>query len=275
MENPLHLYDGTRLSGFVTAEENQPPRQCSNCIFYKHDHCEHPVVMIDCEVPGEHGKPKPVEDDDCCNGFQSPGKTLLYGLRHGTTEANEEGLHRGWAEIPLDDKGRNEAEEACEFLADKGIMAIYCSDLERAVETATIIGDALGLEPVGDFRLRPINKGDFQGEKKDDTKEAFDHYVKHPDEQIPGGESINEFNERYEQALDQYLCEGETSGPILIVTHNSNCIGAIHYLNDDQGKEADNEIVQPGGVFKISKKKDKMRFEVVFKEGDEDSVSGS
>ena len=50
--------DGTKLSGLVTNEENQPPRECHNCIWYKSDHCTHPVVMNDDEVLGPKGEPK-------------------------------------------------------------------------------------------------------------------------------------------------------------------------------------------------------------------------
>src|SRR5258708_40164023 len=130
------LPDGSKLSGFVTSEENQPPRDCGHCVFYKHDHCHHPVVMVDCEVPGDSGKPKPVQDDYCCNFFKSHGKTLVYALRHGTTQLNEDNKFRGWIDISLDDKGRTDAEAAAEFLKDKGIIAIRCSDLARAIETA-------------------------------------------------------------------------------------------------------------------------------------------
>lgn len=63
--------DGTDLSGFVTAKENKPPRECGNCKWMKDAHCEHPLVMIDPEVNGEQGKPKPVDADDCCDNFQS------------------------------------------------------------------------------------------------------------------------------------------------------------------------------------------------------------
>ncbi len=66
------LPDGTKLSGFVTAKENRPPRECGHCIHYSKDHCEHPVIMEDPEVKGEQGKPKPVGDRDCCNFFKSP-----------------------------------------------------------------------------------------------------------------------------------------------------------------------------------------------------------
>ncbi len=63
--------DGTEISGFVTAEENKPPRECGNCRWMKDASCHHPLVMIDPQVKGEAGKPKPVDDDDCCDNFQS------------------------------------------------------------------------------------------------------------------------------------------------------------------------------------------------------------
>lgn len=62
--------DGTSLSGFVTAKENRPPRECGNCRWMKDGHCHNPLVMIDPEVAGEAGKPKPVDHDDCCDNFQ-------------------------------------------------------------------------------------------------------------------------------------------------------------------------------------------------------------
>lgn len=63
--------DGTKLSGFVTAKENKPPRECGNCKWMKDSACTHPLVMIDPEVSGENGKPKSVDADDCCNNFQN------------------------------------------------------------------------------------------------------------------------------------------------------------------------------------------------------------
>lgn len=268
------LPSGTRLTGFVSAEENEPPRQCDHCVWYKHDLCHNPLVMIDCEIPGEDGKPKPVLDDDCCNLFQSPGKTLIYGLRHGTTKLNEEGKHRGWMEVPLDDKGVDDAHEAAEQLADAGIRKIYCSDLERAMDTADIVGTKLGVEPCPDFRLRPWNKGSFQGESKVETKDDFQYYIDNPDEPVPGGESLNDFTTRYYEALEQYLAEAEEEGVILLVFHTSNAIATANYVKETDRKEADREVVAPGGILKVARKKEKLIFEPLFKtEGD--SLSGS
>jgi broad specificity phosphatase PhoE len=194
--------------------------------------------------------------------------TILYGLRHGTTDMNEQGLHRGWEDVPLDDDGREDASEAALTLDGRGIKAIYSSDLGRAKETARIVAKKLKLKVIVDFRLRPWNKGDFQGEPKDETKEAFDYYVNHPDKKVPGGESLDSFNKRYEEALDEYIKQGKDDGPILLVSHNSNMIGTVHYLNDDKGKEADKEVVQPGGIFELCDNVGDLEFEIIFKKGD-------
>lgn len=63
--------DGTSLSGFVTEKDNKPPRECGNCKWMKAEACTHPLVMIDPEVKGVSGKPKPVDSDDCCDNFQN------------------------------------------------------------------------------------------------------------------------------------------------------------------------------------------------------------
>lgn len=68
---------GTKASGFVTAEENKPPRECWNCIHYNLDvmACYNEDVMNDPEK-------KPIANDDgsipagyfdCSNYFRSRG----------------------------------------------------------------------------------------------------------------------------------------------------------------------------------------------------------
>jgi probable phosphoglycerate mutase len=267
----LILTDGTKISGFVTAEQNQPPRQCDHCVWYKHDHCHNPLVMIDDAVPGDSGKPKPVNDDDCCNGFQSVGKVLVYALRHGTTELNTDNKFRGWVDVPLDEQGRKDAEEAAEFLEDKGITMIYCSDLIRAQETAKIVGEKLGLNPISDYRLRPWNVGSLSGEDKDENKDILDHHIDHPDQPLPQGESLDEFGERTQEAIDYYLDEARSEGVKLLVFHTSN---VIQLENLCKGKGADgrpeaNDSVHPGGIVVVTEKKGKLSSKPVLKDNGE------
>ena len=260
------------MSGFVTSEENQPPRQCDHCVHYKADHCHHPVVMADPQVPGDENKPKPVEDDWCCNFFKSPGKTLLFALRHGTTELNEDGKFRGWINVPLDEKGRKDALEAAQFLKDKGITMVYCSDLDRACETAQIVCDELGLgDPTPDVRLRPWDVGELSGQDKEANRPTLEYHIDHPEEPIPGGESLAEFGERTQQAIDYYLEEARHEGVKLLVFHTSNVIQLENFCKGEgaEGRPESKDSVLPGGVVQVEEKKGKLTCKPVLKEDGE------
>lgn len=259
---------GTKLSGFVSEEENMPPRECHNCIFYKHDLCHHPIVMIDPEVPGENGKPKPVGDKFCCNFFQSPGRTLFFVVRHGETELNAGNRFRGWVDVALDKNGRKQAEQAAEFLRGKGIREVYCSDLERAVETAEIICKILGLNPpVHDFRLRPWNMGELAGqEKSEENKKQLEEYVDNSSWVIPEGESLDQFSDRVQAAIDFYVQEARDEGIKLLVTHTSDVIQVDRYCQNEKATkppDMDDDLVKPGGVLKVTEKRSQLKSESV------------
>lgn len=70
-------FDGTQLSGFVTAKDNPPPRECGMCRWYDQDHCEHPSVNADDAVGPMYGYRRNdkgkwmVKPFDCCDNFQS------------------------------------------------------------------------------------------------------------------------------------------------------------------------------------------------------------
>lgn len=63
----------------------------------------------------------------------------LYLVRHGQTNWNLEGRIQGQTNIPLNDKGRKQAQQAKEKLQNIPIDLIICSPLMRARETAEII----------------------------------------------------------------------------------------------------------------------------------------
>lgn len=75
--------------------------------------------------------------------LQPPGSLIL--VRHGQSTWNDENRFTGWANVPLNDKGREEAVDAAEvLLAEKGLRidSCYTSVLKRSVDTAKIILDA-------------------------------------------------------------------------------------------------------------------------------------
>lgn len=70
--------DGTALSGFVTKEENPPPRSCWNCRNFQRDpqtylgECTHILVRIDPQLQKrkQTNGTIAVGDEDCCNNYR-------------------------------------------------------------------------------------------------------------------------------------------------------------------------------------------------------------
>jgi len=70
----------------------------------------------------------------------------LVLIRHGETDWNAAGRLQGRTDVPLNDVGRAQARQAGAALAGGGWDLLVSSPLQRAVETATLIGAAAGLE---------------------------------------------------------------------------------------------------------------------------------
>jgi len=72
----------------------------------------------------------------------APGQLIL--VRHGQSQWNLENRFTGWANVPLSERGRDEARQAAELLLSEDIEidVCYTSVLERAAETAAICLDA-------------------------------------------------------------------------------------------------------------------------------------
>lgn len=85
----------------------------------------------------------------------------LYVVRHGQSEANLEERHAGWRSVPLTACGRQQAEMAQRNLSGVVFDRVYCSDLQRAKETAAIaLPDCT---PVYTPALREICVGKLDG----------------------------------------------------------------------------------------------------------------
>ena len=94
--------------------------------------------------------------------------TTLILVRHGETAGNQTGRFQTY-DTPLAEEGRAQARRLAERIAAEGpVDAIYSSDLARARETAAILGERLGVEPVLDPGLRELDVGDWKGLLRDE-----------------------------------------------------------------------------------------------------------
>jgi broad specificity phosphatase PhoE len=91
--------------------------------------------------------------------------TRLLLLRHGESEWNAQGRWQGWADPPLSELGRRQAEEAGRRLQGEGFTALASSDLVRARRTAELAAATMGL--AGDLHidadLREFDVGVWSG----------------------------------------------------------------------------------------------------------------
>jgi broad specificity phosphatase PhoE len=64
---------------------------------------------------------------------------MIYVVRHGQTDWNLEGRFQGRIDIPLNEKGKNQAKKTKEKLEGIEFDKVFSSPLKRALETAQII----------------------------------------------------------------------------------------------------------------------------------------
>jgi broad specificity phosphatase PhoE len=154
--------------------------------------------------------------------------TTILLARHGETDWNAVGRWQGHTDRPLTERGRHQAAELAERLADVELDAIYSSDLLRAVETAEPVAKRLGLRLQTLPELREVDVGTWAGLTRDEVAERFpDGFRRWSDWQTgwENGETYEEMGERVVGAILRLA--GEHPGErILVVSHG----GAIRAL---------------------------------------------
>jgi broad specificity phosphatase PhoE len=145
----------------------------------------------------------------------------VYLARHGQTAYNREGRFQGQQAVPLDETGRRQAAELAERAAAHGFVALWCSTLLRARETAAVVAAAIGLEPRYDERLMETDAGDWTDRPFADVQaeapELFAKFVAgNPTFAFPGGESFAQQEVRVGAALDEVEAGAL---PALVVCH--------------------------------------------------------
>jgi broad specificity phosphatase PhoE len=147
--------------------------------------------------------------------------TTLLLARHGETEWNAKHRWQGFTGPSLNERGRRQAAELAERLAEASIDAIYSSDTIRAVETAEIVAARLNLEIREDLRLREVNFGAWEGLTRREINERYSGALDEWDTcklaAPPGGETDLEMAERVLAAVYE-IAERHRDARVLVVT---------------------------------------------------------
>lgn len=102
----------------------------------------------------------------------------LVLLRHGESDWNAKNLFTGWVDVPLSEKGTEEALRGGRLLAERGLLpdVVHTSVLRRAITTANLALDVCDRHwvPVKrHWRLNERHYGALQGKNKKQTLEQF------------------------------------------------------------------------------------------------------
>ncbi len=149
-------------------------------------------------------------------------------VRHGESIWNAEGRWQGAADPPLSDDGRAQARQLASLLEDVGVDNVASSDLVRALETATIVADALGLpKPAVDPRWRERDVGEISGHTREEIEAKWpgllEQWRRGELESMPGGEK--DITQRVVEALEA-VATAPTGACTLVLTHGG-VIGAV------------------------------------------------
>jgi probable phosphoglycerate mutase len=169
----------------------------------------------------------------------------IWLARHGETDANAEGRVQGSIDSPLNERGREQALALAREAEPLGLRALYTSHLQRARETAAIVGAELGLEPSIDQRFAESWRGEWEGRliadiKREDPDAWAGSLAIDPAFRFPGGESLEEHAARVEAALAD-VARGPL--PALVICHG----GTIRRVLASRRPEQLSDLAVPNG----------------------------
>ena len=151
--------------------------------------------------------------------------TRVVAVRHGETDWNRQRRMQGWAPVPLNETGREQARATGAWLSETyDFDRVLSSDLLRSEQTTELLIEARDDVPVSfESALRERHLGVYQGLSYADVEDRYptfglDETAYRATDAVPeGGESFREVENRVTQRFDDLTTtDAET---VLLVTH--------------------------------------------------------
>jgi broad specificity phosphatase PhoE len=167
----------------------------------------------------------------------------IFLVRHGETDWNRSGQIMGARPVPLNQTGEAQARGLAQFLKRRSTQHdgplgpvqpvlrfppfaeepchLLSSPVHRALQTAHVLGHALGLTVQTEAGLSEIGVGAWEGRYWDDLGDdpSRRQYYSHPSEaRPPGGETFHEVQSRAIAVVNRIL-EQRARGTFILVSH--------------------------------------------------------
>jgi len=191
----------------------------------------------------------------------------LVLVRHGESTANRNNEFTGWTDVPLTPKGRQQAKQVGQKLAERQILfnQVHTSYLQRAITTANIILFEMNqswLPMTKTWRLNERHYGALRGLNKDLARKEYGFEAvalwrrsytavpplltkvtpdrRYPNGLEPYGESLKMASDRllpyWTQVIEPALKAGKNQ---LIVAHGSSLRALVKYLEHISDEDID------------------------------------
>ena len=169
----------------------------------------------------------------------------LVPIRHGQSQWNLENRFTGWTDVPLTEKGREEARRGAEKIKGIPFDKAFTSMLTRAQKTLEILLEAIGQEGIPVEKNQALNErhyGELQGLNKDEMKKKYGEeqvqlWRRSYDVAPPGGESLKDTAARTLPYFREKILPEVKAGKNILVSAHGNSLRSIVMELDHLTKE--------------------------------------
>ena len=192
------------------------------------------------------------EETDLADFIRARGPHCLIVARHGEPDSNSQGRLQGQQDIPLNRRGRCQAQAVGVFLRNTPLTQLHSSTLRRCQETAGSIAEANVGRPnvVSSDLLKETALGVLEGELigQQSTAELTRHYQKFSKDEIhyrvPNGENLHDVAGRVQRFFVDRCQLLNGTGTHLIMGHrnlNKMILKSLLGLSFEEGSQVEQE----------------------------------
>ena len=165
--------------------------------------------------------------------MDSHGQTAFFLVRHGQSTWNLEHRWQGQADPPLSDHGRKQAFAAAASVG--AVDVIVSSPQIRALETAAIIGEQIGVGPIQTLDdLRERNAGEWSGLTTAEIERDWPGWIDSP-RRPPGWEPDEAVLSRITGAIET-MVDNFAGATLLVICHGGVIVTVEDHLRVREGR---------------------------------------